>query len=138
VAAADVITELARVFERGDWAAMGRLYHPRALLATVTGGGVALSAEEVISQLELASGDFVFSVRGSRPAALDEHAAIVTGFMRRRMPTGGWEEARHVWLLTVRDDLIYRQAVYSDARSAAAAYERFGIDLGMPAAAASA
>jgi hypothetical protein len=45
---------------------------------------------EVISQLELASDDFVFSVRGSQPMALDEHAAIVTGFMRRRMPTGGW------------------------------------------------
>jgi ketosteroid isomerase-like protein len=138
VPATDVITELARVFERGDWPAMGRLYHPQALLATVTGGGAALTAEEVIRQLELASDDFVFSVRGSQPAALDEHAAIVTGFMRRRMPTGGWGEARHVWLLTVRDDLIYRQGVYPDARSAAAAYERLGIELGMPAAPASA
>jgi hypothetical protein len=37
-----------------------------------------------------------------------------------------------VWLLTVRDDLIYRQGVFPGARNAAAAYERLGIELGMP------
>jgi hypothetical protein len=132
MAAAEVITKLGRVFERGDWPAMRALYHPQALLATVTGGGGALTAEQVIDQLERAADDLIFSVRGSEPVALDEYAAIVTGFMRRRLPGGGWEDAHHAWLLTVRDGLIYRQGVYPNARTAAADYERLGIDLGMP------
>ena len=62
--------------------------------------------------------------------ALDEHAAIVAGRMRRRLPHEGFEEAGHVWLLTVRDDLIYRQSVHHEAEEAAAAYRAGGLTLG--------
>jgi hypothetical protein len=133
VHAADVVAELSRLYvsHSRDWRAMRALYHPDALILTVTGGPDPLRADDVITELERASQDVWYSVQGSQPVALDEHAAIVTGRMRRRMPQGGFQDASHVWLLTVRDGLIYRQGVYQDPEEAADAYGRLGVNLGI-------
>lgn len=129
--AVDVIAQLSQVFATRDWRTMRALYHPGALILTVTGGPEPLTADEVIAELERASKEAVYSVSASEPVALDEHAALVTGRMRRRLPHGGFEEAGHVWLLIVRDGLIYRQGVYDDAQQAGDAYEELGIELGV-------
>jgi hypothetical protein len=130
VNAVDVITDLSRVFATRDWQAMQALYHPDARIFTVTGGPTPLSAGQAIAELERASNDVVYSVKASDPIELDQHAAIVTGRLRWRMPQGGFEEAGHTWLITVRDGLVYRQAVYNDNREAAEAYGRLGVTLG--------
>jgi ketosteroid isomerase-like protein len=135
VNAEEVVEELSRVFATRDWRAMRALYHPEAFIFTVTGGPTPLAADEIIEELERASQDFVYLVTGSQPMALDEHAAIVTGRIRRRMPEGGIADAAHVWLLTVREGLIYRQGVYRTQAEAAEAYERLGLDLGVTGAA---
>ena len=88
--AVDVVAELSRVHASRDWRALRAMYHPEALILTVTGGPEPLGPDEVVAELERVSGDFVYSVRGSQPVALDESAAIVTGRMRRRMETGGY------------------------------------------------
>ena len=129
--AVEVIAELSKVFAARDWRAMRRLYDPSALILTVTGGPDPLTADAVIAELERASRDSVYSVTASDPVALDEHAALITGRMRWRLPQGGFEEAGHVWLLTAREGLIYRQGVYDDAQEAAEAYERLGVTLGV-------
>ncbi|HEY3613170.1 MAG TPA: DUF4440 domain-containing protein [Gaiellales bacterium] len=131
MAAADVVSELSRAFEARDWTALRRLYHPDALIFTVTGGPVPLAADEIVGELERASSEVMYSVHADRLVVLDEHAAIITGRMRRQMPRGGFEDASHVWLLTVLDELVYRQAVHHDPAAAAAAYELLGIDLGV-------
>jgi hypothetical protein len=51
--------------------------------------------------------------------------------MRRRLPQEGFEEAGHVWLLTIRDDLIYRQSVHHESEDAIAAYRAGGVTLGV-------
>jgi hypothetical protein len=131
VNAEDVVAALSRVFAARDWGAMRALYHPHALVFTVTGGPKALVADEVVAELERASQDFIYFVTGSDPDALDEHAAVVTGRIRRRMPQGGFEDAAHVWLLTVREGLIYRQGVYRSPEEARAAYASLGVTLGV-------
>jgi hypothetical protein len=110
---------------------MRGLYHPDALIITVTGGPDPLTPNDVIAELERASDDFVYLVTADDTIAVDDHAAIVTGRMRRRLPERGFEDAAHVWLLTVREGLVYRQAVYHDAAEALAAYKIQGIRLGM-------
>ena len=112
VDAAGVVAELSRVFSARDWRAMRSLYHADARILTVTGGPEALTADEVIAELERVSRDLVYSVTASEPLALDEHAVIISGRMRRRLPHDGFEEAGHVWLITVRDGLIFRQSVH--------------------------
>ena len=129
--AADVVQELGRVFGARDWRGLRALYHADALILTVTGGPEPLTADEIVAELERVSQDVVYSVSGSEPVALDEHAAIVTGRMRRRLPQDGFEEAGHVWLLTVRDGLIYRQSVHSETASAVSAYRDGGVSLGI-------
>ena len=114
---------------------MRALYHRDALILTVTGGPYPLTSDEVIDVLERASRDGVYSATGSPPLELDEHAAIITGRIRRRLPSGGFEDAAHVWLLIVRDGLIYRQGVFSTTADAAAAYATLGITLGAGSAA---
>ena len=126
-----VVAELSRIFPRRDWRAIRALYHPDALIVTVMGGATPLTADELVGQLELASEDIVYSVNGSPPAPLDDHAVIVTGRMRRRLPQGGFEDAGHLWLLTTVDGLIYRQGVYRDQQAAVDAYQQLGIGLGL-------
>ena len=175
--AADVIENLSKVFASRDWRAMRGLYHPDALIITVTGGPDPLTPNDVVAELERATDDFVeiyfdnvppahsyrvrcegteepytvfdftpyeeiselvrgaddfvYLVTADDTIAVDDHAAIVTGRMRRRLPERGFEDAAHVWLLTVREGLVYRQAVYHDAAEALAAYKIQGIRLGM-------
>jgi hypothetical protein len=126
-----VVEELSKVFAARDWRAMRALYHPDALILTVTGGPEPLTADEIIAELERVSRDLVYTVTASAPVAIDEHAAMVTGRMRRRLPQDGFEEAGHVWLLTVRDGLIYRQSVHHEAEQAVAAYRNGGLTLGV-------
>jgi ketosteroid isomerase-like protein len=131
VHAEDVVAELFQAFTARDWRAMRTLYHPRALIFTVTGGPAPLVASQVIGELERASKELAYSVSASETVAFDEHAVMVTGRMRRGLPGGGFEDAAHVWLLTVRDGLIYRQGVYQDPDEAAEEYERLGATLGL-------
>jgi hypothetical protein len=131
VDAVDVVAQLSRAFNSRDWHALRAVYHPGALIFTVTGGPVPLTADELVSELERASGEVMYSVHAAPPVALDPHAVIITGRMRRGMPRGGFEDASHVWLLTVRDDLIYRQAVHRDPAAAREAYEAHGVSLGV-------
>ena len=129
--AVEVVEQLYRVFSARDWRAMRELYHPSALIFTVTGGPAPLAANEIVAELERAASEVMYSVHGEPPVALDEHAVIIVGRMRRGMPRGGFEDAGHVWLLTVRDELIYRQGVYRSTEEAAAAYRQHGVSLGM-------
>jgi ketosteroid isomerase-like protein len=133
VDAVDVVGKLTRVFvaDVRDWSAMRALYHPDALLHTVTGGPDPLPADRLIAELERASRDTWYSVRSWDTTVVDERAVIVSGRMRRSVPGGGFEDASHVWLLTVRDGLIYRQGVYATPEEAAEAYQRLGVSLGI-------
>jgi SnoaL-like protein len=131
VNAEDVVAELSKVFASRDWTAMRELYHPDAMIVTVTGGPEPLGPDAVIAELERASDDLVYLVTAADTLPIDDHAAIVTGRMRRRLPERGFEDAAHVWLLTVREGLVYRQAVYHDASQARDAYELRGVSLGM-------
>jgi hypothetical protein len=132
VDAVEVVGELFRAFNARDWQALKRVYHPAALIFTVTGGPEPLAAGEIVAELERASSEVMYSVHGDPPVALDQHAVMITGRMRRRMPGGGFEDAGHVWLLTTRDDLVYRQAVHRDTASAEASYAALGVTLGVP------
>jgi hypothetical protein len=137
--ATEVVAQLYRVFDARarDWGAMAALYHPAARIVTVTGGPDPLPADELIAELERASHDTWYTVTSWKTVAVDEHAVIVSGRMRRSVPRGGFEDAAHVWLLTVSDDLIYRQGVYGTEQEAADAYRQLGISLGIPEATAS-
>jgi ketosteroid isomerase-like protein len=131
VHAKDVVAELFRVFTARDWAVMRGLYHPKALIFTVTGGPAPLLASQVIGELERASKEFAYSVTASETVEFDEHAVMVSGRMRRRLPGGGFEDAAHIWVLTARDGLIYRQGVFHDRDEAQGAYEGLGVTLGL-------
>ena len=95
------------------------------------GGPEPLAVDGLISELQRASEDTWYSVNSTKAVVVDEHAVIFVGRMRRSVPGGGFEDAGHVWLLTVRDGLIYRQGVYGTPEEAAAAYEELRVSLGI-------
>jgi ketosteroid isomerase-like protein len=133
MSAADVVAKLQRAYRSraGDWSALRALYHPDARLAMVAGGPGPVSADDLITQLQQAAEDTWYSVTTTKTVVVDEHAVLFTGRMRRSVPGGGFEDASHVWLLTIRDGLIYRQGVYASADEAVAAYRELGVSLGM-------
>ena len=126
-----MVAELFRAFNARRWDAVREIYHPDALIFTVTAGPTPLGASEIVDELERASSEIMYSVHADPPIALDEHAVVIVGRMRRKMPRGGFEDASHVWLLTTRDDLVYRQAVHREVAVAVASYDRLGISLGV-------
>jgi ketosteroid isomerase-like protein len=131
--ASEVAAKLAHVYRArsGDWDALGALYHPDARVVTVTGGPQPLSVDALIAELKRASEDTWYSVKTTKAVVVDEQAVIFVGRMRRSVPGGGFEDAGHVWMFTVRDDLIYRQRVYGTAEEASAAYRELGVGLGI-------
>lgn len=131
--ASEVAAKLAHVFraKAGDWDALRALYHPDARVVTVTGGPEPLCADALIAELRRASEDTWYSVKTTKAVVVDEHAVIFVGRMRRSVPGGGFEDAGHVWMITVRDDLIYRQRVYGTADEAFASYRELGVALGI-------
>ena len=126
-----MLGEMSRLFTARDWTAMRALYHPDARILTVTGGPEFLGADEIVLELERASEHSTYSVKPSGQVVLDEHAAIVTGRMRRPVTPRGFEDAGHVWLITIRDGLVYRQVIYQDTEEATAAYRSLGVALGI-------
>ena len=129
--ASRLISRLDAAFAARDWSAMQGLYHPDALVFTVTGGPKPFPADTVIAELERASSDAAYKVSAGPPQSLDDYAAIITGSVRWRTPSGAFEDASHTWLITVKDDLVYRQAIYSTAADAIAAYAELGLNLGV-------
>ena len=130
------MARLDAAFTARDWSAMRRLYHPDALIFTVTGGPNPFPADSVIAELERASNDAIYKVTAAPPRSLDEHAAVITGSVRWRTPSGAFEDASHTWLITVKDELVYRQAIYATPADAIAAYAELGLNLGVEPTAA--
>ena len=131
--AADVAAKLAHAYRAraGDWDGLRALYHPDARLVTVTGGPEPLPVDGLISELQRAADDTWYSVKSTKAEVVDEHAVLFVGRMRRSVAGGGFEDAGHVWLITVQDGLIYRQGVYGTPEEATAAYRELGVTLGM-------
>ena len=62
---------------------------------------------------------------------VDAEAVVLEGRVQYRQARG-WADSERTWLYVVRDELLYRSAVYRSSDLARAEYEALGPTLGVP------
>ncbi len=122
-----LLERLRTAADAGDWDGVRSLCHPDARLVLQVSDGRPLSLDEalVLLRAEAEAGEH-------EPAHyyvndLDDRAAIALGYVARQ-----GTEKHLCWLLTFVEGLVYRQALFRSLSDAQAAYDEFGLELGMP------
>ena len=72
-----------------------------------------------------------YQVGETTTEAIDDSAVIVSAQLRYPDEQGGVVYAPKSWVLTFKDDLLYRSRAYPSPDRARAAYRRHGVELGM-------
>jgi hypothetical protein len=132
--AADLVDLLADCYTRRRWDDILGLLHPQARLVTSVGGAEPLDRDDTVERIRRAMDDVNYRPpdRGAlRIRAIDDHAAVATGYLRVPGSTGGHKLVARTWLYTVLDGLVYRAVPLPDEHAAHARYAADGIGLGM-------
>ena len=125
---------MSEAFAEQDWDRLARLYHPEAKLEAVMAGDDFMSATELIDALEQAVRNPRYRPPSwSSPRDIDDHAALITGVAGRRLEHDGFTEGSRAWVMTFRDDLLYRSRVFSTPDEALRCYGEHGVELGIGA-----
>jgi hypothetical protein len=123
---------LIDAFATHAWARLRTMYRDDALLVSVAGGSEALGPDETISAIASAAHDVVYSIGFGMPERIDEHAAVVRGTVRGRLPDGRGSTLRQrVWIVTYLDGRLYRMRVYQNREEAQRDYRDHGVGLGL-------
>ena len=126
----ELIQAVDAAFTEGDWATLRSLYHDDARLNTIAAHERVVGPDELIeifAGLEHTS----YQVGDTTTEAIDDHAVIVSAHLRYPDEDGGVVYAPKSWVLTFKDDLLYRSRAYPSPDRARAAYRRHGVELGM-------
>jgi hypothetical protein len=126
-----LVERVGVAYKRKDWLALRALYDDRSLIRSV-----ALGDEQVIGPSELITTfedleNSVYEVTQGDAVAIDDDAVVVTGRVRHPLPSGGFGDDPHAWVLTFKNGLVWRSCAFRSHRDALLAYRRFGIDLGL-------
>lgn len=114
-----------------DWERLATLFHPNARIGTFAGGGQPEEPTTAIRRLQDAHSDLIYHADVTNVLELDDEAVLLRGRVRYRNPRGGWVVAERSWLYVIRDELLYRSAVYDSHDRARREYERLGPTLGV-------
>ena len=114
-----------------NWARLRTLLHPHARIGTFAGGGRPEDPETAIARLREAHADFLYQADVANLTELDSQAVVLEGRVQYRNDRG-WADSERTWLYVIRDELLYRSAVYRSSDLARAEYETLGPTLGVP------
>lgn len=123
---------LAAAFNARRWDHVRALYHDDALLRTVAAQHRVLDPDELMEVF--ARLDKTAYLIGPEQAVIpiDDDAVMVMASLRYERGRGVAHDQK-CWLLTFKDDLVYRSSDYTNENAARAAYAEHGIDLGIHA-----
>jgi hypothetical protein len=121
---------LEREFNARQWGAVRSLYHDEALLCTVAAHPKVLGPDELMDVFGRLDQTAYEIGREHRVIPIDDHAIIVSAPLRYENEVGVAHDQK-TWLLTFKDDLVYRSCDDSSEEAARAAYAAHGIDIGI-------
>ena len=121
---------LASAFNARQWDEVRALYHDDALLCTVAAQHQVLGPDELM--VVFAGLDKTAYLIGAeqRVVPIDDHAVIVTAPLRYEHGRGVAHDQK-CWLLTFKDDLVFRSCDYATEAAARGAYAEHGIEIGI-------
>ena len=116
---------------RSDWVALRALCHNESRLCTVAAQGYVLPPDSFVQILDRATNESVYAVDGMTIYPIDDVAALVSGQARYPLAGGGFGDGSRAWILTYKNDQLFRLVPFPTAAKAHAAYVEHGVDLGI-------
>jgi hypothetical protein len=121
---------LATAFNARRWDEVRSLYHDDALLCTVAAKHRVLGPDELMEVFaDLDKTAYLIGAE-QQVVPIDDHAVIVMAPLRYEHGRGVAHDQK-CWLLTFKDDLVFRTSDYPSEAVARAAYAEHGIDIGL-------
>ena len=121
---------LAAAFNSKQWDTVRSLYHDEALLRTVAADHKVLGPDELMAVFSnLDKTNYLIGEEQS-VIPIDDQAFMVIASLRYENSRGIAHDQK-CWLLTFKDNLVFRSSDYPNEWAARAAYAEHGIDLGI-------
>ena len=121
---------LADAFNARQWDAVRALYHDDALLCTVAAQHEILGPDELMKVFARLDDTNYAIGQQQRVVPIDDNAIMVLASLRYEN-TRGVAHDQKCWLLTFKDDLVFRSRDYTGEEAARAAYAENGLELGI-------
>ena len=121
---------LAAAFNAGQWPQVRELYHDEALLCTVAANHQVLGPDELMEVFARLDETAYLIGKDQRVVPIDDHAIMVIASLRHENSMGVAHD-QVCWLLTFKDDLVFRSRDYPSEQTARSAYAEHGLELGI-------
>jgi hypothetical protein len=125
-----LLDALEREFTARQWSNVRSLYHDEALLRTIAAQRQVLGPDELMEVFAHLKDTAYLVGKEQRIIPIDDHAAMVIASLRHETHMGVAHD-QVCWVLTFKDDLVFRSADYTSEAAARSAYTDHGIDLGI-------
>ena len=125
-----LLDALEREFTARRWSNVRSLYHDEALLRTVAAQHQVLGPDELMEVFAHLDDTVYLIGKEQRVIPIDDHAAMVIASLRHETRMGVAHD-QVCWVLTFKDDLVFRSSDYTSEAAARSAYTEHGIDLGI-------
>jgi hypothetical protein len=125
-----LLEALAQEFNARRWGDVRALYHDDALLRTVAAHHQVLGPDELMEVFAHLDETVYLVGKEQRVVPIDDHAIMVIASLRHESRMGVAHD-QVCWLLTYKDDLVYRSCDFTSETAARAAYAEHGIELGI-------
>lgn len=125
-----LVQAVAEAFDGADWEALRSLYHDDALLCTMAAHERIVGPDELI-EIFSSLDSTTYQIGDTQTEAIDDYAVIVSGPLRYPQESGDTAYAAKSWVLTFKDELVFRSNSYPSPERARTAYLQYGIGLGI-------
>jgi hypothetical protein len=106
------------------------LYHEEALVYIASDPDNAIARDDLFGRPELPQPTSLIGPVERIP--IDERAGLLHAAARVATSDGGYRSTQLVWLITFKDELVYRQRIHATRSEAVADEARNGVGLGLP------
>ena len=118
----DVIHALLAAHRGADWDGVRRLLHPEARIGVFSTGGRPANPEDALEAMRQAHAQTTYTAYVNEIEELDGNGFLLLGRVRYPHESGGFADVERVWVYVLRDDLLYRSAMFPSALEARQAY----------------
>jgi hypothetical protein len=125
-----IVDRFNGAIRRGDWETMRATLDDNAVIESIS-AQLELGPDELVAWVAKVTREGAYSVESWQLEQIDDAAVIGTGHARFKVDKQHTTDSAYAWLLTGRNNLIWRLRPFSSRSDALACLERCGHGLGL-------